>query len=104
MCIRDSSDVLGFLRRKKDASAGPEGIPYSGWAASSIECKEILYQAHLKSMSGHLSPWGFQPWGDGFPDQKSRGRLPKGGAETKAAGTRPLFLGNTNNNTFASML
>eukprot|EP00959_Pyramimonas_sp_CCMP1952_P449408 9409994-Pyramimonas_sp.AAC.1 len=56
------SDMLGFLRHKKDTAAGPDGIPYSGWAgwaACSIECKEILYQAHLRFMSGHPLPGGF---------------------------------------------
>eukprot|EP00959_Pyramimonas_sp_CCMP1952_P314072 6574768-Pyramimonas_sp.AAC.1 len=52
-------DMLGFLRHKKDAAAGPDGTPYSGWAASSIERKEILYQAYLRSMSGHTPPGGF---------------------------------------------
>eukprot|EP00959_Pyramimonas_sp_CCMP1952_P444628 9309684-Pyramimonas_sp.AAC.1 len=53
------SDMLGFLRHNKDTAAGPDGIPYSCWAANSIECKEILYQAYLRFRCGHPLPGGF---------------------------------------------
>ncbi|CAK0840704.1 unnamed protein product [Prorocentrum cordatum] len=38
------SDMLGFLHRKKDAAAGPDGVLCSGWAKCSMECMEILCQ------------------------------------------------------------
>eukprot|EP00959_Pyramimonas_sp_CCMP1952_P454054 9469282-Pyramimonas_sp.AAC.1 len=50
-----------------------------------------------------LSSWRLQPWGRGFLARNLGGDSPRG-AQEKAKETRPLFSGNADNKTFASLL